>query len=467
MAEKTPTSAAGGSHGRMHPVLIMLWVIVATLALTHAVPAGKFQREGKLVLPGTYHVLPKVNGLPALLAPTAPTPKEKPARAASVVSMFTAIPAGMVKGANLIFMVMFVGGMFGVMRRTGAIDAGVDRLLNLTSGNVYLLTSLLMVVLALGSTFLGFISEYLVVIPLVGVVGQRLGLPNLFAVAVVGVAAKVGYAASVTNPVALAVAQPLAGVPVFSGAAPRLAIFVVMLAIGIAFVLLYLRKLPKLTHLPDATRLTWRQTGVLLSLVTGGAALLAGTRLWSWSSPELAAVFIALSVLLSVVGGLKAAVAADAFVEGMRSMLLAGLLIGLAGAVEIILQGSQVMDSIIQAVTGVVQGHAPGLVATGLMGSEMVLDVFIPSVSGKAAISMPILTPIAHLSGVSAQVTVIAFLLGGGLMNMVTPTSGMLLAFLSASRVSYGEWIRFIAPLFAVLCVVAAAALFVLVETGL
>jgi uncharacterized ion transporter superfamily protein YfcC len=122
---------------------------------------------------------------------------------------------------------------------------------------------------------------------------------------------------------------------------------------------------------------------VLLSLVTGGAALLAGTRLWSWSSPELAAVFIALSVLLSVVGGLKAAVAADAFVEGMRSMLLAGLLIGLAGAVEIILQGSQVMDSIIQAVTGVVQGHAPGLVATGLMGSEMVLDVFIPSVSGK------------------------------------------------------------------------------------
>jgi uncharacterized ion transporter superfamily protein YfcC len=101
------------------------------------------------------------------------------------------------------------------------------------------------------------------------------------------------------------------------------------------------------------------------------------------------------------------------------------------------------------------------------MGSEMVLDVFIPSVSGKAAISMPILTPIAHLSGVSAQVTVIAFLLGGGLMNMVTPTSGMLLAFLSASKVSYGEWIRFIAPLFAVLCVVAAAALFVLVETGL
>jgi uncharacterized ion transporter superfamily protein YfcC len=96
----------------------------------------------------------------------------------------------------------------------------------------------------------------------------------------------------------------------------------------------------------------------------------------------------------------------------------------------------------------------------------MVLDVFIPSVSGKAAISIPILTPIAHLSGVSAQDTVTAFLLGGGLTNMVTPTSGMLLAYLSASKVSYGEWIRFIAPLFALLTLVAVAALALLVGVG-
>jgi uncharacterized ion transporter superfamily protein YfcC len=363
-------------------------------------------------------------------------------------------------------MVTFVGGMFGVMRRTGAIDAGVDRLLHLTSGNVYLLTSLLMVMLALGSTFLGFISEYLVVIPLVGLVGQRLGLPNLFAVAVVGVAAKIGYAASVTNPVALAVAQPLAGVAVFSGLGERLAIFGVMLGLGIAYVLFYLWRLPKIAHAPEATRLTWRQTGVLTCLVLGGAALLAGTRLWSWSSSELASVFIALSMVLAAVGGLEAGEAADAFVDGMKSMLLAGLLIGLAGAVEVVLQASQVLDSIIQGVTSVVQGHAPWLVAAGLMGSEMVLDVFIPSVSGKAAISIPILTPIAHLSGVSAQDTVTAFLLGGGLTNMVTPTSGMLLAYLSASKVSYGEWIRFIAPLFALLTLVAVAALALLVGVG-
>jgi uncharacterized ion transporter superfamily protein YfcC len=396
-----------------------------------------------------------------------PTAKDKPAPAAGVVALLRSIPTGMIHAAGLIFMVTFAGGMFGVMRATGAVDAGVGRLLQLTSGNVYLLAVALMVVLALGASFMGFISEYLVLIPLVAVIGQRLESPSIFPAAVVGVSARIGYAASVTNPVALAVAQPLAGVPVFSGLLPRLIIFTVMLTLGIGYMLLHVRPWPKRRLLPDAKRLTRRQVGVLLCLVLGGAALLSGTRLWEWSNPELAAAFAALSVAPAIVGGLRAEAGADAFVDGMKSMLLAGLLIGLAGAVQILLQSSQVMDSIIKGVTSVVEGHTPGIVVTGLMASEMALDIFIPSISAKAAISMPILAPIAQLSGVTGQITVIAFVMGGGLMNMITPTSGLLHAYLSASNVSYGEWLRFIAPLFIALCVVAVASLFLLTALGI
>jgi uncharacterized ion transporter superfamily protein YfcC len=392
-----------------------------------------------------------------------PTAKDKPAPAAGVVALLRSIPTGMIHAAGLIFMVTFAGGMFGVMCATGAVDAGVGRLLQLTSGNVYLLAVALMVVLALGASFMGFISEYLVLIPLVAVIGQRLESPSIFPAAVVGVSARIGYAASVTNPVA----QPLAGVPVFSGLLPRLIIFTVTLTLGIGYMLLHVRPWPKRRLLPDAKRLTRRQVGVLLCLVLGGAALLSGTRLWEWSNPELAAAFAALSVALAIVGGLRAEAGADAFVDGMKSMLLAGLLIGLAGAVQILLQSSQVMDSIIQGVTSVVEGHTPGIVATGLMASEMALDIFIPSISAKAAISMPILAPIAQLSGVTGQITVIAFVMGGGLMNMITPTSGLLHAYLSASNVSYGEWLRFIAPLFIALCVVAVASLFLLTALGI
>lgn len=449
---------------RLHPTLVMLVVILLAVAATHLLPAGKFQRHGKLVVPGSYKVVPKIAGPAALFAPTPPDAKDKPARAASLVSLATTIPGGMIKAAALIFMVMFVGGMFAVMRATGAIDAGVDRLLHLTSGNLYILTPILMIVLAMGSTFLGFISEYLVIIPIVSVIGQRMGLPNLFAMAVVTVAAKIGYAASVTNPVALAIAQPLAGVPVFSGMLPRLGVFALFLTLGIGFVLLYLRKVaPKAAAQTaaalDAPRLTLRQTGVLLTLLAGSIGLIIGARLWDWGNPELAAFYIAMTVAIALVGGLGAGHTADVFVEGMKSMMLACLLVGLAAAVEIILRDSQVLDTIIADATRVAQGHAPPVVANALMVIEMGLDVVIPSVSGKATLSIPILAPIAAASGVGGQTLVIAFLLGSGLMNMVTPTSGMLLAYLATARVGYLQWLKFVAPLMAALAFLAVVIL--------
>jgi uncharacterized ion transporter superfamily protein YfcC len=449
---------------RLHPTLVMVWVLLAAALLTHLIPAGQFKHAGKLVVPGSYHVVDKVSGPAALFAPTPPSSKEKPAHAASLVSLVSVIPAGLIKTAPLIFMVMFVGGMFAVMRATGAIDAGIDRLLHLTAGNLYILTPVLMLTIALGSTFLGFISEYLVIIPIVLVIAQRMGLPNLFAMAVVGVAAKIGYVASVTNPVALGVAQPLAGLPVFSGMAARFGVFALFLGVGVAFVLLYLRRVaPKdiketAEHLPTA-RLTPRQTAVLLCLMGGCVALVIGAQVWDWGNPQLAAFYVALTVLIAAIGGLKAAQTADLFVEGMKSMMLAGLLIGLAAAVEIMLRDSQVLDTIIASATSLAAGHAAPVVANALMLIEMALDVAIPSVSGKATLSIPILAPIAHASGLGGQTLIIAFLMGSGLMNMITPTSGMLLAYLATSKVGYGEWVRFVAPLLAVLLVLAVAVL--------
>ncbi len=453
-------------YGQLHPVLIMLWMILAVVALTHLIPAGKFDRDGKAIIPGSYHVIPKVNGLPALLTRTAPTAADAPAKAAGVVAVFMAIPAGMTKSANLIFMVMFVGGMFGVLRATGAIDAGIDRLLHLTSGNVYILASGLMLLLAGGATFLGFISEYLVIIPLVLAMGQRLGLPNLFAPAVVLVPGLIGWTASVTNPLALTVAQPLAGVPIFSGFAPRLAIFSVMFVLGLGYVLLYLRRLPQVDHIPEATRLTVRQAGVLIVFVVAGTALLAGTGFWSWESPELAAAFIAFSVVLALVAGLRPGCAADAFLDGMQGMLVAGLMLGLASAMEIILQSSQVLDSVVQGFATVIQGHAPSAVTEGMVAGQMMFGFLIHSAIPKAAISLPVLTPIAHLCGVSGQQTVTTLLVGTGLINMISPTNGLLLAFLAISKVSFLEWARFIAPLFAVLCVVGFSAVFLITALG-
>ncbi|MEJ7139004.1 YfcC family protein [Amphibiibacter pelophylacis] len=468
----TTTPAAAHGHKRLlHPVVVMLWVLGMALALTWWLDAGHFQREGKLVVPGTYQVVAKPESLGQLLAVHLPGKEDNAAVAqpASLLTVVHAVPQGLAKQAELIVMVMFVGGMFGVMRRTGVVDAGLDRLLAVTGGNVRVLVPVLMLVLGLGSTFMGFISEYLVLIPVMVLLAERLGLPPLFGLAVVAVAAKIGYVASVTNPFALAVAQPMAGVPLFSGMGLRIALFVIFMAVGILYVLRLARQVrgaPPERAQDAAARLSWRHSAILLVLLGACVALVVGVKNAHWGNLDLAAFYLLLGALIAALGALAPRDACDAFVDGMKSMMLAALLIGLASSVEIILHGSQVMDTLVHLATSAVSQHAPVWVAQGLMGVQMFLDVFIPSVSGKAQVTMPIIAPIAQLSGVSGQTAVLAFLLGGGLTNMITPTSGMLLAYLAAARVGYGQWLRFVLPLFLILLVMSGLALAFAVTTG-
>jgi uncharacterized ion transporter superfamily protein YfcC len=452
----------------LHPVIMMLVIIAGAILLTYAVRSGEFERKDGLVIPGTYREIPKESDLAALVTAAPPKSTATHAYPASAVTLFSAIPAGMIRAAPLIFMVMFIGGMFGVLRKSGALDAGIDRLLALTRGNVYWMTPLLMIVICAGSSFLGLISEYLVIIPMVVLLAQRLGLSALFATALVAISAKLGYLSSVTNPLAVAIAQPIVGVPVFSGLWLRLVIFVVYLGLGIAYLLWYVRKTgfspPR--EIDHAKKLSPRHLAILLVLLASIAGLVLGTRSWGWHSSELAAYYIFLALVIAVLSGLPSRESAEAFIDGMKGMILGALLIGLASSVEIILRDSLVLDTVIHDLASWVEGRSAIVVAQGMVLIEVVLDVLIPSTSGKAVISMPILGPIGTLAGVTGQTTVLAFLFGNGLTNMITPTSGMLLAYLATGGVAYGQWIRFIMPLVGVLFVLSMIIMAIAVVIG-
>jgi uncharacterized ion transporter superfamily protein YfcC len=462
-----PTQRHG--HAKLlHPVVMMLVIIAGAILLTYAITSGEFERKDGLVIPGTYHTINKDSGLESLFRVAPPKSSATRAYPASIVNLFSSIPQGMVRAAPLIFMVMFIGGMFGVLRKTGALDAGIDRLLALTRGNVYWLTPLLMIAICAGSSFLGLISEYLVIIPMVVILAERIGLGPLFATSLVAIAAKLGYLSSVTNPLAVAIAQPIVGVPVFSGLWLRLIIFVVYLSLGIAYLLWYVKRVgytvPK--DIDRSRKLSGRHVAILTTLGVSVAGLIAGTRSWGWHSSELAAYYIFLALVIAVISGLPSRETAEAFIDGMKGMILGGLLIGLASSVEIILRDSLVLDTVIHDLASWVDGKSSIVVAQGMVLIEMVLDVLIPSTSGKAAISMPLLGPIGTLSGVSGQTTVLAFLFGNGLTNMITPTSGMLLAYLATGGVGYGEWLRFIMPLVGVLFVLSMIIMAIAVAIG-
>jgi uncharacterized ion transporter superfamily protein YfcC len=450
-----------------HALVMMLLIIIAAVVMTYIVPAGTFERtDAGLVVPGTYHTIPK-DFRTGLARPMVST--DAVAYPASPLAVVASIPAGMVERSALIFMILFIGGMFGVLEESGALKMGVDRLLTLTRGNINLLAPVLMVLIACGSTFLGLISEYLVIIPMMVLLAERVGYDALVGVAIVTIAAKIGYLTSVTNPLPLVIAQPIVGVPVFSGAGFRLAVFMVFLPIGILYLLRHTRRQGVAfasIEVPHAPPLPPRILLMLAVLATSVVVMVIGAQRLNWGNSELAAMYVAVSLLLAAIAGLNSRRAAQAFLRGMQGMMLAGVLVGLASAVEIVLRDSLVLDSVIAYLSRAVEGRHPILVGQLMVLIQMVIDVFIPSTSGQAAVTMPILGPIGQLAGVSGQVTVQAFLFGNGLTNTITPTSGMLLAYLATGKVAYGAWVRFVFPLVALLAALSLAATAIAVVTG-
>ena len=458
----------GGEGKPTNPVIVLLGILLLATAMTYFVESGSYQRDGRLVVPGTYQALDKDRS-PAHLFDSGRAAVPGEARPVSLIGTLLSIPAGLERMAGLIFMVLIIGGMFGVMTQSGAIDAGLEKLLFSLRGNIYVLVAILMVVYSAGSTFLGLASEYLLIIPLMVTMANRLGMSNVVGLAIVTVAVKAGYLASVTNPIPLSIAQPLVGLQIFSGAGFRFLCYLVFLAAGIAFVMLMIRR-----EGHDATvdrgfssaPLSGRHRLVLAVVVAGIAFLVFGSNRWHWSHGELSAYYIGLSMVAAAAGGLRAGEAADAFVRGMKKVLMASMLIGVASAIAITLEKGQVLDSIVHGLTDLIGEDGAWVSSIGMFFSQLVLDFLIPSTSGQAAVSMPIMGPLGQLSGVSPQTTVLAFLFGNGITNLLTPTSGTLLAYLAAAQVGWVQWARAVFWLWLIYIGIAVVMLTVAVRTG-
>ncbi|WP_150295521.1 YfcC family protein [Sphingobium estronivorans] len=461
------TTAAPRRRWSLNPVIMMLAAMAVAVALTWIVPSGRYERtdtkENAPVIAGTYRPMEKPIGLPGLI-PGKPESTET-ARPVSPLAVATAIPAGLEKSAGLIFMILLLGGMFGVLKHSGALDAGIQRLIGVSGGRVTILVPVLMIAISAGSTFLGLISEYLLLIPVMVALADRLGRSPMFGFALLTLAAKVGYLASVTSPVALLIAQPIVGVPVFSGLALRLWLWIAFLAIAIVWVLAISRPTHEAAPI-ERTRLTHRQFGVLLVIGVVVALLVYGSLGHGWDDKQFAALFIVAAMVIGLIAGMAPSETSRAFLDGMRSMMLAGLLIGMGRGVEIILREGHILDTIIAAVSWHIEGLPPMLVAPILMAFEMLLTLLIPSTSAKAALSIPVLGPIAAQAGVSGQTTVLCFLMGNGLVNMLAPTSGMLLAYLAAANIPYNRWFRFVWPIFALLTALSVGVAMLAVVIG-
>ncbi|MAB81012.1 MAG: short-chain fatty acid transporter [Planctomycetes bacterium] len=456
-------------------VLILAMILIAQLA-TLVLPAGEYEREGRSVVPGTY----------ARIEPPAEEESEgfletPVGRALWVVpATLLAIPKGMEKGADIIFFVFLIGGVIGVIRKTGAIDALLASAIGRLGKRPTLLVLGMTTLFALGSSTIGMAEEYMPFIPILVTMCLALRMDAIVAMGIVYVGAGVGYGCAALNPFTVLIAQNIAGLTPASGQWLRWILLVICITVGVMHIMRYARRIqaePSLSlvgdvdysegfEMPEDTHLTGRRIAVLVIFVAIIGVFVWGTHRYGWYLTELAALFLALGIVGAVLGRLSPNTTAREFCLGAAGMTTTALLIGFARTIEVVLTDAKVIDTVIHGIAQPLEQIGSGGSAIGMLGVQSICNFLIPSGSGQAYVTMPIMAPLADLTGVTRQTSVLAYQMGDGFMNMIVPTNALLMGMLGLGKIPYQRWAAFIVPLLLKLYLVAIAALFIAVSIG-
>jgi uncharacterized ion transporter superfamily protein YfcC len=471
--------------------LVIFSIIVCAAILTWIVEPGAYERT-EMTVPGV--------GAREVIVPGTFRSVEREER--SVLGRL-AHSAGMVfkapilgftdsEAAPIIAFVLLIGGAFAVLQRTGAVDAALRRLVQASRRSLFLeriLLPLFMTLFSLGGAVFGMAEETVPFVLIFVPLALALGYDSVTGAAIPFIGSAAGFAAAFFNPFTVGVAQGIAGLPPFSGAAFRIGLWLVTTTLTIAFVVRHARRVrrnppvsptyamdeikrregPKLTDL-DAP-FSRRQQLVLAIFFAGLAVLVWGVLPpaqggLGWYITEIAALFIALGLIMGAVGGLGGNGTAAAFMEGVRQLAGAAILIGFARGILIVLKDGQVIDTVLHGMAAALEGTSAATAAMMMFAAQTAINFFVPSGSGQAALTMPLMAPLSDLVGVSRQTAVLAFQMGDGFTNMIIPTSAVLMGVLSLAGVPWPQWARWILPLQILLFLVGLIALFVAVSLG-
>jgi uncharacterized ion transporter superfamily protein YfcC len=381
-----------------------------------------------------------------------------------------AIPTGMIESASVIFLVILVGGGIVVVERTGVFRRGVNSLLGRTGGSPHLVVPLVCALFTAGGALEGMSEEIVAVVPALLLVTRGLGYQPAAAAAMSLGSAAVGVAFSPMNPFGVGIAQKLAGVDLLSGWQFRVAFLILAFVIWTLGVIRFSERTR--AHSGNSVQIELEtmlpRDRVILLLVLGCfAGYVVGVLRLDWGFEQMAAIFFLLGLLAGIVGGLRIRGTVDAMVDGFRTMAYAAVLIGFARAIYVVLNDGKVIDTIVHGLFVPIEQFPPAVAAAGMMLLQGAVHVPVPSTSGQAVLTMPVLVPLSDLMGVTRQVTVLAYQFGSGLCELLTPTNGSLMAVLAAAGVSYDRWIRFVLPLVLALVALALVALMLATALGL
>jgi uncharacterized ion transporter superfamily protein YfcC len=359
--------------------------------------------------------------------------------------------------------------------RTGALRAAVDALARVLRGRGILVIPVVSLFFATGGVLLNSQEEIIALIPVLLILSRRVGFDATTAVAMSLGPAAVGSAFSPINPFQVVIAQQLAELPVLSGGLFRLVFLLLALFVWIGGTMRYAQRVCVLPSAEEAapgepagSPVRGSQTALVLIMVLLAFGIFTfGLLRLDWGFNEMSAVFLAMGVVAGLVGRLGVQRTAEAFVDGFREMAYAAMLVGFARAIYVVLEDGRIVDTLVHGLFIPTAELPLTLAAIAMMGVQTLVHVIVPSVSGQAVLTIPILTPLSALISLERQVTVLAYQYGAGLCDLLTPTNGALMAILAAAGVRYDRWLRFALPLWVLLAALGVIAIIAGVVTGL
>lgn len=470
-----------------HVFTLLTGVIALFSVLSYVIPSGTYAREQvelangmtrNLVVPGSFQVLDKhivVENL--VVGGEVPDGMAAPV---SLLGFLSAIPRGMEAAGDIIFFIFVLGGVFGIIRETDTLTASLNALTQRFADAGPVLVALMMVLMGIGGSTLGMGEEFIPLVPIFLLMATKLGYDRIFGLSIVVLGSGIGFAAATTNPFTVAIAQSIAELPLNSAVGFRVVFFGVCMLTTVLYVLRYgarVRADPERSLARDLEPLDLdaeriapfgtRHALILVSSLAVFAFVLVGTQRWGWWMAEMGGGFLLMGLLAAAIAKLSPDRTTRAAIRGMEEMVVAALVVGFARGIVVVLEDAAILDSLVHAAASLLDGLPPMVGAMGMLVFQSVLNLLIPSGSGQAAVTMPLMAPLADLIGITRQTAVFAFTCGDGFSNMVIPTSGSLMAMLLMARVPYDRWLRFAFPLFVVLMGWSAVFLAAAVVLGL
>ncbi|MCR4439472.1 MAG: TIGR00366 family protein [bacterium] len=433
-----------------HTLVLISGIMLVVAALTWVIPGGRYQRHldangREIVEEGTFaFVARKPQGLfAALKAPL----------------------VGIRQTADIIGFILIIGGVFAIIQKTQVIDAAIARVATRLRHRGMIVIPTGMLLFSVFGALFGMSEEVIPFIPIFIPLAMALGYDSIVGVCIPFLGAGLGFAGAMLNPFTIGIAQGISGLPLFSGMGYRLIVWIVSTALGTGLVMLYAAKVKKRpetspVYAIDQTRArvagdsdavaprpSGRHRLVVALFILALLVMIVGVMKFQWFIPEIAAVFLGLGIATGLAARLSVNSIAESFVAGARDLVGAALVVGFARAILVLATDGQIVDTIMYALSSAISRLHPVLAAQLMYVAQTVLNFFVPSGSGKAALTMPIMAPLADLIGITRQTAVLAYQLGDGYTNMIIPTSGVTMAVLGMAKIPWEQWARWLLPI--------------------